>query len=149
MVSVVPTSRYTGRYKGSRVHHSTVRTQFASENSLLPLPVVGTTGKTKTCFFCKDAGHSLGLRCLKIYCWKGTMLTRNKNETAQRDEFVKQLRNPGLVYSITMLPINKFQSNAINEIGQGARSLVLHARYVIYFTQSPRYTLQTKSKHTD
>ena len=85
----------------------------------------------KTCSFCNDAGHSLGSRCPNIYCWKGTMLTCNKTGTAQRDKFVKQLRNPGSAYSITMLPIDKYQSNAIHEIGQGTKSLVLHARYVM------------------
>ena len=59
------------------------------------------------------------------------MLTRNKNETAQRDKFVKQLRNPGSAYSITMLPIDKFQSNVIYKIGQGTKWLVLHTRYVM------------------
>ena len=124
MVSVLPNIRSTGRYKGAREHRQVVRTQ-------LPLLVTGTTGKTKSCSFCRQSGHNLGTRCIKISTWKGTLLTRNKNETSERDEFVKQLHNPGSAYSIDYIPIHKFNSNTINEIGPGTKGLVLHARYVM------------------
>ena len=70
------------------------------------------------------------MRCIKISTWKGTLLIRNKNGTSQRDEFVKQLRNPGSAYSIDYLPIDKYNSNTINEIGPGTKVLALHACYV-------------------
>ena len=110
MVSALPKSRSTGRYKWTREHRQVVRTQ-------LPLSVI----RTKSCSFCRQSGHSLGMRCIKISTWKGTLLTRNKNKTSQRDELVKQLRNPGSAYSIEYLPIDKYNLNAINEIGSGQK----------------------------
>ena len=49
---------------------------------------------------------------------------------SQRDEFIKQLRNPGSAYFIEYLPIDKYNLNTINKIGSGTNALVLHAHYV-------------------
>ena len=121
--------RSMARYKGAHEQRQTVQTKSVSNNQSLPLPVVGVTGKTKSCSFCKSACYNLSIRCLKINLWNGTMLTRNKNETNQRDNFIKQLRNSALAYSINFLPMDKYQSNALHKIGTGTKGLVIHARY--------------------
>ena len=133
MKRVPSNGRSIGRYKSGREGRRK-RTRKAPPMatptvSVPALPVIGTTGRTKTCSFCRDAGHQIGTKCPRINTWGGTLLVRDKDGQTQRQEFNKHLRNVNSDYAIAPLLVDRHPGPILTEIGKGTKGLVLHQRF--------------------
>ena len=127
MLSVNPQSRLIARYKPrNEVSHSKA-TNHRQQNVL---PVTGTTKRTRSCRFCQNSGHGVGLKCPKIIYWGGELLTLNKDKSHhERLRLVLDLRAENSSYKIEELP-NEFNTlPVINNMHDKAKGLVVHKGY--------------------